>query len=178
MGLFHEKQKSSFNDEKQSFEDGRPSFMTSWHVFLSDSNIFVQEIFSLDKFWFRGATQNIFKPLVWHLLHQNILVINDFMNVYEKLIIFIKSLIFNIFWWKKCLTIGLEVFWVDPRNQIGLVKSVFRFCNSHKNDKICSHFHAPTDTWGNVWLIQRLVATHQFPAHKCSSFSGGGGYSW
>ena len=39
------------------------------------------------------------------------------MNVYEKLIIFIKSLIFNIFWWKKCQTIGLKVFWVDLRNQ-------------------------------------------------------------
>ena len=39
------------------------------------------------------------------------------MNVYEKLIIFIKSLIFNIFWWKKCQTIGLKVFWVDLQNQ-------------------------------------------------------------
>ena len=29
VGLFHEKQNSSFNDEKQSFEDGRLSFMTS-----------------------------------------------------------------------------------------------------------------------------------------------------
>ena len=36
-------------------------------------------------------------PLVRHLLHQHILIINDFMKVYEKLIIFIKSLIFNIF---------------------------------------------------------------------------------
>ena len=39
------------------------------------------------------------------------------MNVYKKLIIFIKSLIFNIFWWKKCQTIGLKVFWVDLWNQ-------------------------------------------------------------
>ena len=39
------------------------------------------------------------------------------MNVYEKLIIFIKSLIFDRFWWKKCQTIGLKVFWVDLRNQ-------------------------------------------------------------
>ena len=39
------------------------------------------------------------------------------MNVYEKLIIFIKSLIFNILWWKKCQTIGLKVFWVDLQNQ-------------------------------------------------------------
>ena len=86
-------------------------------VFLSGWTFFGQEIFSLDKFWFRGSTQNTFKPLVWHLLHQNILIITDFMNVYEKLIIFKKSLIFNIFWWKKCQTIGLKVFWVDPRNQ-------------------------------------------------------------
>ena len=107
VGLFHDTQNSSFN-EKQSFADGRLSFMTSWHVFLSDSNIFGQEIYSLDKFWFHGPTQTTFKPLVWHLLHQNILIINDFMKVYEKLII-----IFNIFWWKKCLTIGLKLFWVD-----------------------------------------------------------------
>ena len=93
------------------------SFMTSWYVFLSNSNIFGQEIFSLDKFWFCGSTQKTFKPLVWHLFHQNILIINDFMKVYEKLIIFMKSLILNIFWWKKCLTIGFKVFWVDLWNQ-------------------------------------------------------------
>ena len=29
VGLIHEKQNSSFNDEKQNFEDGRQSFMTS-----------------------------------------------------------------------------------------------------------------------------------------------------
>ena len=91
--------------------------MTSWDVFLSDSNIFRQEIFSLDKFWFCRSTQNAFKPLVWHFLHKNIFNINDFMKVYEKLIIFIKPPIFNIFWWKKCLTRGLKVFWVDLRNQ-------------------------------------------------------------
>ena len=28
VGLFHEKQSSSFNDEKQNFEDGRLSFIT------------------------------------------------------------------------------------------------------------------------------------------------------
>ena len=39
------------------------------------------------------------------------------MKVYEKLIIFIKSLIFNIFCWKKCQTIGSKVFWVDLWNQ-------------------------------------------------------------
>ena len=39
------------------------------------------------------------------------------MKVYEKSIVFIKSLIFNIFWWKKCQTIGLKVFWVDLQNQ-------------------------------------------------------------
>ena len=78
---------------------------------------FWQEIVSLDKFWFCGSTQNTFKPLVWHLFHQNILIINDFMKVYEKLIIFMKSLIFNIFWWKKCLTISFKVFWVDLQNQ-------------------------------------------------------------
>ena len=92
------------------FEDEKQSFMTSWHVFLSNSNIFGQEIFSLDKFWFCGSTQKTFKPLVWDLFYQNILIINDFMKVYEKLIIFIKSLILNIFWWKKCLTIALKVF--------------------------------------------------------------------
>ena len=95
----------------------KQSFMTSWHVFLSKSNIFGPEIFSLDKFWFCGSTQRTLKLLVWHLFYQNILIINDFMNVYEKLIIFIKSLILNIFWWKKCLTIGLKLFWVDLRNQ-------------------------------------------------------------
>ena len=69
----------------------RHIFLTCfWHVFLSDWTFFGQEIFSLDKFWFREWAQNIFKPLVWHLLHQNILIINDFMKVYEKLIIFIK----------------------------------------------------------------------------------------
>ena len=77
------------------------------------TNNFGQEIFSLDKFWFSGLIQNTFKPLVWYLLHQNILIIINFMKVYEKLIIFIKSLILNIFSWKKCLTIGLKVFWVD-----------------------------------------------------------------
>ena len=91
--------------------------MSFWHVFLSDWTFFGQEIFSLDKFWFYVWAQNTLKPLVWHLLHQNILIINDFMKVYEKLIIFIKSLIFNIFWWKKCHTIGLKVFWVDLRIQ-------------------------------------------------------------
>ena len=95
----------------------KQSFMTSWHVFLSKSNIFWPEIFSLDKFWFCGSTQKTLKPLVWHLFNQNILIINDFVKVYEKLIIFIKSLILNIFWWKKCLTIVLKVFWVDLRNQ-------------------------------------------------------------
>ena len=110
MSLFHGRQNSSFND-------GRQSFRTSWYVFLFDSNVFRKEIFSLDKFWFCGSTHNTFKPLVWHLLHQNIFSINDFMNVYEKLIIFIKSLIFNIFWWKTCQTIGLKVFWVDLQNQ-------------------------------------------------------------
>ena len=76
-----------------------------------------QEIFSLDKIWFHDWAQNTFIPLVWHLLHQNILITNDFMKVYEKLIIFIKSLKSNIFWWKKCQTIGLKVFWVDLQNQ-------------------------------------------------------------
>ena len=80
-------------------------------------NVFGQDIFILDKFWFRRSTQNTFKSLVWHLLHQNILNVNDFMKFYEKLLIFIKSLIFNIFWWKRCLTIGLKVFWVDLWNQ-------------------------------------------------------------
>ena len=92
------------------------SWYLTWTCFCS-LKVFRQEIFSLDKFWFRGSTQNTFKPLVWHLLHQNIFSINDFMKVYEKLIIFIKSLIFNIFWWKKCQTIGLNVFWVDLWNQ-------------------------------------------------------------
>ena len=113
----------SFENEKQSFEDGRQSFenekqslMTSWQVFLSDWTFFGQEVFSLDKFWFCEWTQNTFKPLVWHLLHQNMLIINDFMKVYEESIIFIKSLIFNIFWWKKCQTIGLKLFWIDLWN--------------------------------------------------------------
>ena len=110
VSLFHGKQNSSFSD-------GDKVFMSSWHVFLSDSNVFRQEILILDKFWFHGSTQNTFKPLVWHLLHQNIFSINDFMKVYEKLIIFIKSLIFNIFWWKKCQTMGLKLFWVDLWNQ-------------------------------------------------------------
>ena len=76
VGLIHKKETSSF--------------MTSWHILLSDWKFSVQEIFSLDKFWFRESTQNTFKPLVWHLLHQNILIINAFMKVYEKLIIFKK----------------------------------------------------------------------------------------
>ena len=80
-------------------------------------SFFGQEIFSLDKFWFCELTQNTLKPIVWHLLHQNILIVNDFMKVYEKSITFITSLIFNIFWWKKCQTIGLKVFWNDPWNQ-------------------------------------------------------------
>ena len=29
----------------------------------------------------------------------------------------LTTLIFNIFWWKKCQTIGLKVFWVDLWNQ-------------------------------------------------------------
>ena len=116
--------KHSFDDEKQSFEDGKQSFMTFWHVFVSDWNIFGQEIFSLDKFWFCRLTQNAFKPLVWPLLHQNLLNISCFMNVYEILIIFIKSLIFNRFWWKKCQTRGLRVFWVDLQIWICL-KSIF-----------------------------------------------------
>ena len=95
----------------------RHTFIASSYVLLPDWMFFGQEIFILYKFWFRRSTQNTFKPLVWHLLHQNILNISDFMKVYEKLIIFIKSLIFNIFWWEKCLTIGLKVFWVDLRNQ-------------------------------------------------------------
>ena len=41
----------------------------------------------------------------------------QFLKVYEKLIIFIKSLILNIFWWQKCLTIALKVLWVDLQNQ-------------------------------------------------------------
>ena len=99
-----------------SFEDEKQSFMTSWQVFFSDWTFFGQEVFSLDKFWFCKWTQNTFKPLVWHLLHQNMLIINDFMKVYEESIIFIKSLIFNIFWWKKYQTICLKVFWVDLWN--------------------------------------------------------------
>ena len=101
MSLFHGKPNSSFTD-------GRQMFMTSWQVFLSDWTFFGQEIFSWDKFWFHGSTQNTCKILVWHMLYQNIFSINDFMYVYEKLIIFIKSLIVNIFWWKKCQTIGLK----------------------------------------------------------------------
>ena len=66
-------------------------------LWLIEAISYRQEIFSLDKFWFREWAQNTFKPLVWHLLHQNISIINDFMKGYEKLIIFIKSLIFNIF---------------------------------------------------------------------------------
>ena len=96
---------------------GNILFIASWYVLLPDWMFLGKEILTLDKFWFRRSTQNTFKPLVWHSLHQNILNISDFMKVYEKLIIFIKSLIFNIFWWKKCLTIGLKVFWVDLRNQ-------------------------------------------------------------
>ena len=38
------------------------------------------------------------------------------MKVYEQLIIFIKSVIFNILWWKKCQTIGLKVFSVENQN--------------------------------------------------------------
>ena len=112
---------------------------------------FGQEIFILDKFWLRRSTQNTFKPLVWHLLHQNILNISDFMKVYEKLIIFIKSLIFNIFWWKKCLTIGLKVFWVDLRNQnlskmhISCIK-IFKsdIYNQRKHDRKHEGFIAPS----------------------------------
>ena len=111
-----EDERQSFENEKQSFENEKQSFMTSWQVFFSDWIFFEKEVFSLDKFWFCEWTQNTFKPLVWHLLHQNMLIINDFMKVYEESIIFIKWLIFNIFWWKKCQTIGLKVFWVDLWN--------------------------------------------------------------
>ena len=41
---------------KQSFGYEKQSFMISWHVFLSDWNIFGQEIFSLDKFGFHRST--------------------------------------------------------------------------------------------------------------------------
>ena len=78
------------------------SFMISWHVFLSDSNIIWKEILSLDKFWLHWSNQITFKPIVWHLLHHNILIIDDFIKVYENLITFITSLIFNIFSWQKC----------------------------------------------------------------------------
>ena len=36
---------------------------------------------------------NTFKPLVLHLFHQNILIINDFMKVYEKLIITVRNVV-------------------------------------------------------------------------------------
>ena len=88
------------------------SFMICWHVFWSDSNIIRQEIFGLDKFWLHWSSQITFKSLVWHLLCHNILIIEDFMKVYENLITFITSQISNIFCWQKCLTIGLKVFWV------------------------------------------------------------------
>ena len=37
--------------------------------------------------------------------------INDFMNVYEKLNLFIKALIIKIFWWQTCLSRDLKMFW-------------------------------------------------------------------
>ena len=51
---------------------------------MSDYKFLGQEILILDKFWFCESTQNTFKPLVWYLLHQNVLIINDFMKVDEK----------------------------------------------------------------------------------------------
>ena len=153
---------------KHSFDDEKQSFMTFWYVFFSDWTFFGQEIFSLDNFLFCELTQNNFKPLVWYLLHQNILIINDFMKVYEKLIIFIKSLIFNIFWWKKCQPIGLKVFWVDLQNQnLSKIKiscqKIFEsdIHNQRKHcpiikpkfvfDVLTSDFHFYFVTWNIFW---------------------------
>ena len=78
---------------------------------------FWQEILILEKFWFHRSTQNTFKPIVWHLFHQNMLNISDFMKIIDSSKTFIKSLIINIFWCNKCQTRGLKVFWVHSQNQ-------------------------------------------------------------
>ena len=64
----------------------------------------------------------VIKLWSWHLQIQfiHILPTHSFEDEKQSFefwsIIFIKSLIFNIFWWKKCQTIGLKVFWVDLWN--------------------------------------------------------------